>query len=92
MEVAASTATLMNAVKNCVAEFTKIHMQHLKFQQTLQLMEMKHKYKMEEMRARKELYSSGNETVNNGPTEMIEWETEGAIEYIKFLKEKKNRK
>ena len=92
MEVAASTATLMNAVKNCVAEFTKIHMQHLKFQQTLQLMEMKHKYKMEEMRARKELYSSGNETVSNSPTEMIEWETEGAIEYIKFLNEKKKRK
>jgi hypothetical protein len=93
MEVAASTATLMNAVKNCVAEFTKIHMQHLKFQQTLQIMELKHKYKMEEMAKRKELYSTNSpgETATN-VTELIPWQTEGAIEYINFMKEKENKK
>lgn len=92
MEVAASTASLMNAIKNCVAEFTKIHMQHIKFQQTLHLMEVKHNYKMSELKMRKELYSNNsNSDLDSAgkPEQLIEWETEGAFEYMKFLKNKK---
>lgn len=91
MEVAASTASLMNAIKNCVAEFTKIHMQHIKFQQTLHLMEVKHEYKMKEMKMRKELYSNSETIESNKPESLIQWETEGAFEYMKFL-QKKNKK
>jgi hypothetical protein len=91
MEVAASTASLMNAIKNCVAEFTKIHMQHIKFQQTLHLIEVKHNYKMAELKMRKDLYSNNNtETdISNKPESLIEWETEGAFGYMKYLKDKK---
>ena len=42
----------MNAIKNCVAEFTKIHMQHIKFQQKLELMRINHEYKMQELQQR----------------------------------------
>lgn len=85
VEIANATASLMNAVKNCVAEFTKIHMMHLKFEQQLKLMETKHNYKMIEMQQRKALYSDNSSVVNTGPVEMIEWETEGAMEYMKIL-------
>jgi hypothetical protein len=85
VEIASATASLMNAVKNCVAEFTKIHMMHLKFEQQLKLMETKHNYKMIEMQQRKALYSDNSSVVNTGPVEMIEWETEGAMEYMKIL-------
>lgn len=95
IEVATSTATLMNAVKNCVAEFTKIHMQHIKFQQTLQMLELKHKYKMLEMEKRKEIFSakSGESTgiINSGTQELVEWETESATEYTKWLMNKNKK-
>lgn len=92
VEIATATASLMNAVKNCVAEFTKIHLQHLKFQQMLHAMKVKHDYKMEEIKMRKDLYNGNNPTVlSDKPTEMIEWEAEGATEYIKFL-QNKNKK
>jgi hypothetical protein len=94
MEVASSTASLMNAVKNCVAEFTKIHLMHLKHQQMLETLRIKHEYKMQEMQARRDLYSANDSTGfsnTNQPKELIEWETEGAIEYIKFLQEKNKK-
>ena len=93
VEIANATASLMNAIKNCVAEFTKIHLQHLKFQQMLHAMKVKHDYKMEEMQMRRDLYN-GNVTTIKGdkPTDLIEWEAEGATEYIKFLQNKNNKK
>ena len=94
-EVAGSTATLMNAIKGCGAEFTKIHMMHLKFQQSMQLMELKHQYKMKEMEMRKSLYSKDSnnsvQTINSEKvTEMVEWETDGVMDYINFLNNKNN--
>lgn len=90
MEVAASTASLMNAIKNCVAEFTKIHMQHIKFQQQLHLMKVKHEYKMKELEKRKELYS---DNIEKSPvTELISWESEGAIDYINYINNQKDKK
>jgi hypothetical protein len=93
VEIATSTASLMNAVKNCVAEFTKIHMQHIKFQQSLQMMEMKHKYKMLELEKRKEIFNAkSNETsIINQPQELVEWETESATEYTKWLQQRNKK-
>lgn len=88
VEIATATASLMNAVKNCVAEFTKIHMMHLKFEQQLKLMETKHNYKMLELQQRKALYSNEPISTTQQAVEMIEWETEGAMEYMKFLQNK----
>lgn len=96
MEVASATATLMNAVKNCVAEFTKIHMQHIKFQQQMQMMELKHHYKMMELEKRKEMYAAkSGETaqkfnVENGTvTDIVEWETEDMFSYFEWQQQNK---
>jgi hypothetical protein len=66
---------------------------HLKHQQMLEAMRIKHEYKMLEMRERKALYSNeSSATINsNEPKSLIEWETEGATEYIKFLQEKNKK-
>jgi hypothetical protein len=66
---------------------------HLKHQQMLEAMRIKHEYKMLEMRERKALYSneSGATINSNEPKSLIEWETEGATEYIKFLQEKNKK-
>lgn len=81
----------MNAVKNCVAEFAKIHMQHLKFQQQLELLDRKHQYKMKEMVTRKEIYANENSSDIDKPKDLISWDTDGAVGYLQFLKNKQKK-
>lgn len=92
VEVAAATASLMNAIKNCVAEFTKIHMQHIKFQQKLELMRINHEYKMTELQQRKNLIDDDTNVQNKSATSLIEWQTDGVAAYLKYLQEQKGVK
>ena len=39
-QVGSTTASLINAIKNCVAEFTKIHLIHIKYEQALRMEDM----------------------------------------------------
>lgn len=87
VEVATATASLMNAIKNCVAEFTKIHMQHIKFQQKLELMRINHEYKMTELQQRKDITGDGDNQVKSNA--LVEWQTDGAAAYLKYLQEKR---
>jgi len=41
-----STTSLINAIKNCMSEFTKIHLNHVKFIQKLKLIEIEQKHKL----------------------------------------------
>ena len=92
-EVASATASLMNAIKGCMAEFTKIHMQHIKFQQQMQLEELKHKHKLEQIKAKglvtKEQSATDTFDVDAGQVSLVEWETESVTKYINFLKNNK---
>lgn len=92
-EVASATAALMNAIKGCMAEFTKIHMQHIKFQQQMQLEELKHKHKLEQIKAKGIVNKDSNQTEQfteaAGQVSLVEWETESVTKYINFLKNNK---
>lgn len=85
IEAATATASLMNAIKNCVAEFTKIHLQHLKFQQLIQLEEIKHQHKIEQLKLKNELIKNENNNNDDKTIELIPWETEGAAEYLNYI-------
>ena len=100
-QVSSSTASLMNAIRGCVAEFTKIHLQHIKFQQTLQMMQIKHKYKMEQIAKRNQAFknndnsieiSATNAPVGNGNNVMVPYNTENVIDYIQYIKQQKQGK
>lgn len=99
-EVASSTASLMNAIKNCVAEFTKIHMQHIKFQQVLQLEQIKHEHKMQQLELRREIQKTKNnsnlmditpssnlssDNNKNGNT-LVPWNSDKIGDFMDFLK------
>lgn len=98
-DIASSTASLLNAIKNCVAQFTKIHLQHIKFQQVIQLQQLKHKHKMEELQARKQIYQvKNNNIIDINSTELktdkdnntlVPWQTEGINSYLNYLKKEK---
>ena len=99
-QVSSSTASLMNAIRGCVSEFTKIHLQHIKFQQTLQMMQIKHKYKMEQIAKRNQAFKNRDDAIDitsansttvkseNG-TVMVPWNTENIIDYMNYLNKQK---
>lgn len=98
-DIASSTASLLNAIKNCVAQFTKIHLQHIKFQQVIQLQQLKHKHKMEELQARKQIYQAKNNNIidikstelktDKDNNTLIPWQTQGINSYLNYLKKEK---
>lgn len=90
IETATATASLMNAIKNCVAEFTKIHLQHIKFQQIVQLEEIKHRHKIEQLKLKKEIMRGEDSNEKENITELIPWETEGAAAYLNYIKQRDN--
>lgn len=87
VEAASATATLMNAIRGCVAEFTKIHSQHIRYQQSLQTMRIKHEYRIEQMKMRSTLYNNKNkeQQINTEQVTMVPWETESVLGYLKYL-------
>lgn len=89
-QVATATASLMNAIRGCVAEFTKIHSQHIRYQQNLQTMRIKHEYRIKEMQLRSTLYNKNKEeTQNTEEISMIPWQTESILGYLKYLDKNK---
>lgn len=100
VQVGSTTASLMNAIRGCVSEFTKIHLQHIKFQQTLQMMQIKHQYKMEQIAKRNQAFkdnnsieiSATNAPVGNGNNVMVPYNTENVIDYIQYIKQQKQGK
>jgi hypothetical protein len=47
---------------------------------------------MQELEARNKIYNKNDNLNSSDSTAMIEWETEGATEYIKFLANKNDAK
>lgn len=89
-QVATATASLMNAIRGCVAEFTKIHSQHIRYQQSLETMRIKHEYRIKEMQLRSTLYNKNKEeTQNTEEISMIPWQTESILGYLKYLDKNK---
>ena len=56
------------------------------------LKNLQHQYKMQELEARNKMYNKNDNLNSSESTAMIEWETEGATEYIKFLANKNDAK
>ena len=99
-QISSSTASLMNAIRGCVQQFTKIHLQHIKFQQTLQMMQIKHRYKMEQIAKRNQAFKNKDDAIDirgansttvkseNGNV-MVPWNTQNIIEYMNYLNKQK---
>lgn len=100
-QIGTTTASLMNAIKNCVAEFTKIHLMHIKFQQAIQLENIRHQHKMEQLEKKQQIIAARNN--NNGKNNTIDveeqkgengnvlvpWNTEQISQYMQYLNKQK---
>lgn len=100
-QVGSTTASLINAIKNCVAEFTKIHLIHIKYEQALRMEDIRHKHKMEELEKRESIINArnGNNTIDVNPESvdkqngnvLIPFNTENVMEYMNYLRQKQGK-
>lgn len=79
-----AATSLMNSIKNCMTEFTKIHLQHIKFQQSIQMEEIKFKHKQEIIEKRLAVKNGIIDGNVVSPTQMIEVKDNDIINFIKM--------
>lgn len=85
-----ATASLLNSIRGCISEFTKIHQQYIRFQQTLQLERIKLENKKEIIKYRKAINNGQLET-DVSPTELIETSSSDIMNYIMFKKDQEDK-
>jgi len=85
-----ATASLMNSIRGCISEFTKIHQQYIKFQNMLELERVKLENRKEIMKYRKDL-ADGKANADVKETELIEMGSTDLIDFIEYKKEKKEK-
>ena len=87
-----STATLINSIKGCISEFTKIHQQWVRFNQVLKLEQIKFENKKRLMKYRNDLNNgTDEEKTGTSPTDLIEVKTGDLVEFLQWKKEKEQR-
>ena len=85
-----ATASLMNSIRGCISEFTKIHQQYIKFQNILQLEKIKHENKKAIIKYRKDL-ADGKIDSNVQQTDLFEVKSNTLLDFIEFQREKENK-
>ena len=83
-----ATASLLNSIKGCISEFTKIHQQYIRFQNTLILEKLKLENKKELIRFKKAV-AEGKDKDDIKPTELIETASNDILNYVKFKREQR---
>lgn len=82
-----SATSLINAIRSCIAEFTKIHQQWIRYQQVVSLEKMKFANKIELAKFRNELRSNNENKVQEAQP-MMELGSNELVEFLMWKKEK----
>lgn len=85
-----ATASLMNSIRGCISEFTKIHQQYIKFQNILELERIKHENKKAIIKYRKDL-ADGKIESNTQQTDLYEVKSNTLLDFIEYQREKENK-
>ena len=84
------TATLMNSIKGCISEFTKIHQQWIKFNQTVKLENMRFENRKKLIKYRNDVLN-GTDEKKTSSTDMIDVKTSDLIEFLQWKKAKEEQ-
>ena len=93
-----ATASLLNSIRGCISEFTKIHQQYIRYMQTIELEKMRHRNKKDLIVFRRKVNNGQLEEGEATPTELIETSSTQMIDFLNFQKaqreveEAKNKK
>lgn len=83
-----ATASLMNSIKGCISEFTKIHHQYIKFQHMVELEKIKLENKKEFTKYKKDLIE-GKLSSDVQKNDLIEMGSTDLLDFIEYQKNKK---
>lgn len=84
-----ATASLLNSIRGCISEFTKIHQQYIRFTQTIELEKLRHKNKKDIIVFRRKVNNGQLEEEEATPTELIETSSTQMIDFLNFQKAQK---
>ena len=86
----AATGSLINSIRGCISEFTKIHNQYIRLQQAIKLEKIKLDHKKELIKFRTDLR---NGTLGEGDqiSELFELGSTDLVEFLQWKKEKEER-
>lgn len=82
-----ATASLMNSIRGCISEFTKIHQQYIKFQNALQLENIRLANRMKMLEFKKNL-ADGKISSDTKTTDLFEVKSTTLLDFIEYQKEK----
>lgn len=86
----AATASLMNTIKNCISQFTKIHSIHIKHQLALQLQKQKQQNKKQLILLKQDIKNSKQTIESDLPLQQFSDKTTQDI--FRYLMQNKNNK
>lgn len=83
-----ATASLINSIKGCISEFTKIHQQYIKYQHSISLEKIRHENKKDLIRFRR-LIAEGKDDESNKTTNLIELKSTDLLDFFEYQKNKR---
>lgn len=82
-----ATSSLMNAIRGCISEFTKIHQQWIRFNQTMKLEDKRLENRMKLIKYRNEVQNGSDESAMSKATELYEVKSADLVAFLKWKKE-----
>ena len=84
-----ATASLINSIRACIAEFTKIHLQYIKFQNTVKLEQVRLANKKDFAVFKKKL--AQGQISEDKQSELVEIKSGDILDFIKYKEEAKEK-
>lgn len=82
-----ATSSLMNSIRGCISEFTKIHQQWIRFNQTMKLEDKRLENRMKLIKYRNDVQNGTDETVNVKANDLYEVKSADLVAFLKWKKE-----
>ena len=89
--VMSAMASLMNSIRGCISEFTKIHQQWIRFNNSMKLENMRFENRKKLLEYRRKL-NSGTLDKSMNENELIESSTADIVGYLQWKKEQEEQK
>ena len=90
-QILTATGSLINSIRGCISEFTKIHQQWLRFQQQMKLYEKRLDMQKQLAKYKQELRNGNSEKNGEDAAQMYEMSSTELIEFLNWKKEKAER-
>ena len=85
-----ATATLMNSIRGCISEFTKIHQQWIRFNQNLEMENRRFEHKKELIKYRNDLKNNQQEAAQ-AATDLYELKSSDLVAFLQWQKEQRQK-